>query len=142
MISGFECFRDGEELCKSCNPGFHLSDGKCVKNTCFCEHGKPAEGQTCLQHGAEVCIEGSCDENYNWYETAAGGTCTQNGCHCVHGTGVKPADCNAATLEKCIKCNKGWDLDKRTSKCIQNSCTCKHGMAKYGRECTESSEMC
>ena len=42
--------------CNQCDPGKHLSNGRCIPNQCTCKNGTPGTGVSCPVHNKEHCI--------------------------------------------------------------------------------------
>jgi len=58
---GFPC--NFKQPCSSCNIGYRLEGGFCIKNKCTCKYGTAASAEQCLEDGEEQCT--SCIWNYS-----------------------------------------------------------------------------
>ncbi|CAD7932955.1 unnamed protein product [Amoebophrya sp. A120] len=167
--TGAACPVHGQELCDTCNDGYHMKPGStsCDENVCSCDNGIGATGVECVTPGP-FCT--SCNPGYH---KNVNNFCVINVCTCTNGSGAHGLpDCIAHGAEQCAVCeNEGFhlltremsredfiaaaagpnsaDSDNSASDlfyrrtCEQNLCYCTNGTAAEGANCTQNNtEIC
>jgi len=120
----------------------------CTQNICLCTNGVKAEGTSCTNHNANICL--SCSSGFyknsdvcTACTTCGTGTrettactsesnrvCTQNVCSCANGVAATGTECTTHDAIVCSSCDSGYT---KNTTCVDiNECApqpCKNGGA-------------
>ena len=166
---GTECELHRSEKCIRCNRGFELVNSKCTLidgfeinkpyNTtddqiaCQCKDGVAEE--ICFKHESSKRCK-SCNDGFFLGGMNGDRVCYHNRCTCENGTGEVGAECEVHRSEKCIRCNRGFELVNSKCKSIdgfeinkpynitddQIACKCNDGVAEEICFKHKSSKIC
>ena len=109
------CTTPNENICASCNVGYHLEDSSCVKNGCTCKNGTPAKDASCTTNGSNICA--SCSGAYHLDNSFS---CVRNLCDCSHGIPADGSSCTTNGSNICASCSGGYHLNS-ANQCIHIS---------------------
>lgn len=121
-VVGSVCWKHAEELCQSCNSGYHLSLGEetCVENVCKCLNGIATRHRECPKHQDSICE--SCSTGFVLSSSRdCKGSSDVAECICKNGTPASADKCPADGASLCAKCNSGYAVTvgkKACGKCI------------------------
>ena len=145
------CSNHNSEKCVSCNFGYKLVNGLCVKNQCLCQFG--AASRLCSESTSKSVkgIESnsgnceSCDFGYHLETNKSKNAtyCVPNICTCEYGIQATGFKCAAQGVESCTECQPFYHLEQSNSKmvnsisqqtliCKENRYNCDYGQALPG----------
>lgn len=96
------CHSNGENICVSCIPGYHLDGTQCVANECKCDGGVPVASEFCAENGATSCH--SCYADHSLEAAPSNGSSILN----PLADGIKVCKPDVASSPRPFDCSAGF----------------------------------
>ena len=114
------CKSHGANECDACIEGYHLEEGLCAINNCYCANGIP--NFNCIfdkGHDCTSCNPGFTIQVFNGFRTCIELTCPENIENCLI--------CSKYSNRVCEVCENYYSPTLSGNSCQKNVCTCNGG---------------